>query len=137
MYSQTVTLFNYLSSIDKYAPTLIENIEVQPIYRTTPNLYQTDDVSRVLIIVPYAIDEIGKYIFSNGYKKYYKNPKLWGENINYFTLQNNLDFVIYGDFSTLSNPNLNEVKNDIDDVFLINEIRDFPDDLKHFELTCN
>lgn len=138
MYNQTITLFNYVLSKDDYFRTVISNVEVQPIYSTHPNIYQTDDTSTVLVIIPYSRDDLGEYVItSSGAKKYYKKPKAWRENADYFTIQNDLDFLIVGDFSSLTNVNINNVKNEIDDVFMINKVRDFPYDIKHFEITCN
>lgn len=137
MYNQTITLFNYSSDKDEYFKTLIENVEIQPNYQTVPNLSQTDSNTSVLIIFEYSEDEIGKYIYSRGKKVYYSKPKNWDISSGEFTIQNNTDFIIIGDYTNIENVNLNEIKNSIDDVFVINQFKVFFDELKHFELYVN
>ncbi len=137
MYNQTITLFNYSSDKDEYFKTLIENVEIQPNYQTVPNLSQTDSNTSVLIIFEYSEDEIGKYIYSRGKKVYYSKPKNWDISSGEFTMQNNTDFIIIGDYTNIENVNLNEIKNSIDDVFVINQFKVFFDELKHFELYVN
>lgn len=137
MYNQTITLFNYSSDKDEYFKTLIENVEVQPNYQTVPNLSQTDSDTSVLIIFEYLEDETGKYIYSKGEKIYYSKPKSWDISSGNFTIQNNTDFVIIGDYTNVEEANLNEIKNSIDDVFMINQVKTFFDELKHFEIYAN
>lgn len=134
MYNQTITLFNYSSDKDDYFKTLIENVEVQPNYKTVPNLSQTDSDTSVLIIFEYSEDETGKYIYSKGKKIYYSKPKSWDISSEKFTIQNNTDFLIIGDYTNIEDVNLNEIKNSIDDVFVINQFKTFFDELKHFEI---
>lgn len=138
MYTQTITLFNYLESLDNYSRTVIKGVEVQPIYATTPRVTQTENEESVLIIIRYKKDEHGIYVNTDKGNKYYKSPKQWKENIEYFTLTPNVDFIIVGEY-TLDTPeiNLNDLKNDLDNIFIINKVRDFSDDLKHFEITGN
>lgn len=138
MYRQTITLFNYLDSIDNYSSTVINGVEVQPKYATIPKIYQTDNDSKVLVIIRYQSDESGRYVNTENGKKYYKTPKQWKENPEYFTLNPNFDFLIVGEYIP-ENPeiNLNELKNELDNIFVINEIKDFADDLKHFEIIAN
>ena len=137
MYNQTITLFNYSSDKDEYFKTLIENVEVQPNYKTVPNLSQTDSDTSVLIIFEYSEDETGKYIYSKSKKIYYSKPKSWDISSGKFTIQNNTDFVIIGDYTNVEEANLNEIKNSIDDVFVINQFKTFFDELKHFEIYAN
>jgi len=137
MYNQTITLFNYFSDKDEYLKTLIDGVEIQPSYQTIPNLNQTDSNTSVLIIFEYLEDEIGKYIYSRGKKVYYSKPKNWDISSDEFTIQNNTDFIIIGDYTNIENVNLNEIKNSIDDVFVINQFKVFFDELKHFELYVN
>ena len=137
MFTQTITLFNYLNTKDDYSKTLIDNVEVQPKFITSPDRYGVDNLTKALIIIPYSKDTIGRFILSNNKAKYYLRPKEWNENTSYFTFQNDKDFIIIGDYMNLSDIDLNDIKNSIDDVFIINEVRDYRDDLKHFELIVN
>ncbi len=137
MYNQTITLFNYSSDKDEYFKTLIENVEIQPNYQTVPNLSQTDSNTNVLIIFEYLEDETGKYIYSKGEKIYYSKPKSWDISSGNFTIQNNTDFVIIGDYTNIEEANLNGIKNSVDDVFVINQFKTFFDELKHFEIYAN
>lgn len=137
MFKSTITLFNYLYSSDEYAKTLINNVEIQPIYKTDPQTNDAQNNTKVLIIVPYKADSGGVYVNSGSDIKYYLKPKSWKENTDYFTIQNGFDFIIVGDYSHLTNISLNDIKNKVDDVFVINEVKDFSDDLKHFEIMCN
>lgn len=137
MYNKTITLFNYYESNDEYFYTVIYNVEIQPIYKTIPNTSETSNQSSCLIIIPYNSDDLGNYVNLYENKKYYLKPKKWGGNPEYFTIQNNVDFIIEGIHTDIPDINLNEIKNTMDDVFVINQIKDFSDDLKHFELTVN
>ena len=134
MFKSTITLFNYLYSSDEYSKTIIKNVEIQPIYKTDPQTNDTSNNTKVLIIVPYKADSAGAYVNSGSDKKYYLKPKSWKENTDYFTIQIGFDFIIVGDYSHLTNISLNDIKNKVDDVFVINEVKDFSDDLKHFEI---
>ncbi len=138
MYNQTITLGNYLESEDTYNLLVINNVEVQPIYSVKEDISETNDTSKVLVIIMYSIDNNGKYITASGNKIYYRAPKHWGENEEYFTLQCGKDFILLGEYhSEDPNINLNELKNKNDDIFIINRIDDFQDDLSHFEIICN
>lgn len=137
MFSKTITLFNYYEPNDQYLTTVIPEVEVQPTYKTSPNTTETSNNTSVLIIIPYYSDDIGDYVMTNNDKKYYLTPKKYnGVNTN-FTLQNNTDFIIVGNHESIVDINLNELKNTMDNVFVINQIKDFSDDLKHFEITAN
>lgn len=137
MFLQTITLFNYIQSTDEYSPVILSNVEFQPYYKTYPNTYETSDETGALLIIPLFSDDNGTYALSNNSKKYYLPQKKWQENKDYFTIQNNFDFVIVGDYTHLENINLNELKNNLDDVFVINGFKYFMDDLMHFELYVN
>lgn len=163
MFKSTITLFNYLYSSDEYSKTLINNVEIQPMCSTHPQTNSTQSNTKVLIIVPYKVDSAGAYVNDGNDKKYYLKPKVWAnkvdpgivyvdkksgerhylkqkgwaESIEYFTIQSGLDFIIVGDYSYLTDVNLNEIRNTIPDVFVIGGVKDFSDDLKHFEIMCN
>lgn len=160
MFKSTITLFNYLYSSDEYAKTIIKNVEIQPMCSTDPQTNSTENNTEVLIIVPYKVDSGGAYVNSGSDIKYYLKPKVWAnkvdpgivyvdkksgerhylkqkgwaESIEYFTIQSGLDFIIVGDYSYLTDINLNDIKNKVDDVFVIGGVKDFSDDLKHFEI---
>lgn len=136
MYKQIVTLFNYLSSSDDYISTVINGVEVQPIYATTPKVTNTENDTSVLIIIKCFEDSNGRYIHTENGNKYYKPPKQWKENTNYFTLQPNFDFLILGKYE-IQDISLNELKNNLDNIFMVNQIKDFSDDLGHFEIIAN
>lgn len=139
MYAKIITLFNYIEQNDEYTSTLINNVEFQPIYKTIPNDYETADDTSALVIINYSKDDTGVYVNSNSSKKYYLKPKQWENSSKegYFTIQNNTDFIVLGDYTNLVDVNLNQVKNTTDDVFIINKFKDFMDELKHFELYVN
>lgn len=84
MFKSTITLFNYLYSSDEYSKTLINNVEIQPIYKTDTQTNSTENNTKVLIIVPYKADSGGPYVNDGDDKKYYLKPKLWKENTDYF-----------------------------------------------------
>lgn len=134
MFKSTITLFNYLYSSDEYSKTLIKNVEIQPMCSTDPQTNSTQSNTKVLIIVPYKVDSAGAYVNSGSDIKYYLKPKSWKENTDYFTIQNDSDFIIVGDYSHLTDINLNDIKNKVDDLFVICGVKDFSDDLKHFEI---
>ena len=134
MFKSTITLFNYLYSSDEYSKTIIKNVEIQPMCSTEPQTNSTESGTKVLIIVPYKADSGGVYVNDGNNKKYYLKPKSWKENTDYFTIQIGFDFIIVGDYSHLTNISLNDIKNKVDDVFVVNEVKDFSDDLKHFEI---
>lgn len=137
MFSKTITLFNYYEPNDQYLTTVITGVEVQPTYKTNPKTTETSNETSTLIIIPYYSDDTGNYVMNNKDKKYYSTPKKWnGTNTN-FTLQNNTDFIIVGNHGNIVDINLNDLKNTMDNLFVINQIKDFSDDLKHFEITAN
>lgn len=137
MFLQTITLFNYISSKDEYTPVILSNVEFQPYYKTYPRTYETSDETNALIIINLNSDSEGVYALSKGgSKKYYLPKKKWGENTDYFTIQNNFDFLILDEY-TPPEINLGDAKNTLDNVFVINGFKYFMDDLKHFELYVN
>lgn len=139
MFAEKITLFNYIEQNDEYTSTLIKNVEFQPVYKTVPNDYETADSTSALVIIKYRKDTKGVYVNSDSSKKYYLKPKAWNnsDKDGYFTIQNNTDFVVLGDYTHLIDVNLNQFKNTADDVFMINKFKDFSDELKHFELFVN
>lgn len=139
MFATDITLFNYIEQEDEYIPTLIKGVEFQPKYKTEPNNYDTSDKTSSLIIIPYYKDNNGVYANKNEYKKYYLTPKRWinSNHTEYFTIQNDIDFVMIGNYLYLTEINLNELKNSYDDLFMINQYKDFRDELSHFELIVN
>lgn len=139
MFATKITLFNYLQEQDDYIITLINNVEFQPKYETIPNITETEDKTKSLIIIPYYKDDTGIYVNKDNNKKYYLKPKQWlkASDKQYFTFQTDIDFIIVGDYSYLEDVNLNELKNSYDDLFMINRVKDFTDELKHFELIVN
>lgn len=141
MFDTKITLFNYDINNDNYYTTVIEDTEFQPIYKTIPDTTQTNSDSSILLIIPYNITNGTVYINSDGLKKEYLSPKEWGETANketFFTIQNNFDIVMIGDYSSLSSESLNDLKNQHDNIFMINQVKDFNDPLlSHFEITAN
>lgn len=142
MFQSIITLFNYSAEEDKYYQTIINNAEFQPIYKTEPELIGTDNRSSCLIIIPYNFDKDNEiYINTDTSKSYYSLPKEWEklqDKTGHFTFQNNIDFVVKGNKSDLADVTLNDMKNVYDDVFVINQIKNFEDTiLSHFELTVN
>lgn len=137
MYNQSITLFNYDAEEDDYLKTFIKGVEFQPNYQTIPKVDKTDSDTSALIIIEYFRDDIGKYIYSEGNKIYYASPKTWSLKSQKFTIQNNTDFIIIGNYMDIVEVNLNEIKNSIDNVFIINQFKDFMDELRHFEIYVN
>lgn len=142
MFDTCITLFNYAVSEDTYYSKVINNAEFQPIYKTEPELTGTDNRTSCLVIVPYSFDKDNSiYINTDKDKSYYSKPKEWEkltDKTGYFTLQNDIDFIAKGNRSDLSDVTLNEMKNSYDDVFVINQIKDFSEFIiSHFELTVN
>lgn len=73
-----------------------------------------------------------------GVNKVFKTPKEWNnlENkTNYFTFETGRDFFAKGDFTLLEISSYEQFKHSHDDVFMINAVKDFEDDLKHWEIT--
>ena len=140
MFRNAVTLFNYDEEENIYYPTLLESVELQPNYRTE----FTDDGTRskdlALLIVRYDKDSSGKFIFESSKIKYFTNPKLWNDfttdnKSTYFTLKpGEYDFFIKGDYTSETDVNYEVFKNTYDEIFLIHGVKDFEDDLKHWEI---
>lgn len=142
MFDTCITLFNYSAEEDKYYQTVINNAEFQPIYKTEPELTGTDNRTSCLVIIPYSFDKNNEiYINTDCKQVYYSKPKEWEkltDKTGYFTLQNDIDFIAKGNRSDLTDVTLNEMKNSYDDVFVINQIKDFSEIIiSHFELTVN
>lgn len=141
MFDTTITLFNYDVSNDVYYSTLIINTEFQPMYKTKPDVTQTNDEDSSLIIIPYNIRYGTIYINSDDLKKEYLRPYDFHSKENkslFFTIQNNIDIVMIGDYTNINTVNLNELKNSHDNVFMVNQFKDFKEPLiSHFELVVN
>lgn len=141
MFDTCITLFNYYSKDSTYYPTVIDFTEFQPIYKTEPNLTGTNNLTSCLILIPYNLKYGSIYINSDDTKQYYLSPKEWENKTNkldYFTFQTDIDFVIKGDKSYLTDVTLNDMKNRFDDVFVINQVKNFDKwFVSHFELSVN
>lgn len=141
MFDTKITLFNYDVRNDVYYSTLIVNTEFQPMYKTKPDVTQTNDEDSSLIIIPYNIRYGTIYINSDDLKKEYLNPYDFHSKENksmFFTIQNNIDIVIIGDYTNINTVNLNDLKNSNDNVFMVNKFKDFKEPLiSHFELVVN
>ena len=132
MFTNTITLFNYDEKEDIYYPTLIENVELQPKYKTKFNSSSAESKDTALLIVKYYIGTYGKTPYLS--QKTYKTPKLWNktpsaEKNNYFTFNTGRDFFIKGDYSSMSDVEYETFKNQNDEVFFIHDVKDFEDDL--------
>lgn len=138
MFRNEVTLFNYSEIENKYYPTLFENVEIQPKYKTLFTPESVQDSDSVLLLVKFQKDGFGKFVFKeNGSPKYFLSPKGFNTIENkseYFTLQNSYDFFVKGDFSNETEVIYEDFKNSHDEVFLIHSVKDFEDDLKHWEI---
>lgn len=137
MFSSTITLFNYEESTDKFYPTLFTGTELQPDYKTRFTENTTQDMDMSLLIIKYYISD--NKIYSYGNTKSYKTPKSWdnlttANKSNYFTFQTGRDFFVLGDYSTTVNVDYELFKSQNDDVFFINNVKVFRDDLKHWEI---
>ena len=136
MYKNTVTLFNYDETGNVYYPTLLSNVEFQPNYKTEYTSNSTRDKGITLLIVRYKIDSFGK--IASG--KHFVAPKIWvglsiEDKAKIFTLKpGEYEFFIKGDYSSETDVNYEVFKNTYDDVFLIHGVKDFEDDLKHWEI---
>lgn len=135
MFRNTVTLFNYDEEKDEYIKTLFENVELQSKTRIDFNVDRTEDEDTSLLIIKYYITGIDKKVI--GINKSYKTPKEWSklaEKKNNFTFEAGRDFYAKGDYTLLNITSYEQFKHTHDDVFMINEIRDYEDDLKHWEI---
>ncbi|MDE7425387.1 MAG: hypothetical protein K2N51_17145 [Lachnospiraceae bacterium] len=141
MFDTCITLFNYDASEDTYYGTLIDYTEFQPIYKTEPNVMGTENKTSCLVIIPYTSKKGVIYITSGDTKQYYVPPKEWekrSNKVDCFTFQTDTDFIIKGNKNDLTDVNLNDMKNNFDNVFVINQVKDFDKwFIQHFELTVN
>lgn len=134
MFSSKVTLFNYSESENMYYKTFLENVEFQPYYKTSFDGDFAKDEDSSLLIVNYCIDSGSKKPF--GSERVFKTPKIWETLENkgdFFTLRPGFDFFVKGDFTEV-NSGYEDLKNSYDDVFFIQSVKDFEDDLKHWEI---
>lgn len=134
MFKNVVSLFNFDESNNEYHLTILENVELQSNYRTrfTNDSTLDDDVS--LLIIKYSIVGSDKKISSG---KVFKTPKIWEKLENksdFFTFQTGSDFFMKGRFEKQI-ADYESLKNSYDDVFFIHSVKDFEDDLKHWEVT--
>lgn len=136
MFGKTATLFNYGQQNDEYAYTVINSVEVQPNYISKPTLNGVEDDTKCLLIIPFKVDETGIYLNVDGKNKYYKYPLQWFEDDEYFTLQTDIDFIVLGEHR-IKEPNLNDLKNRFDNLWIINDVKIFYDIIPHFELKVN
>ena len=135
MFLNTVTLFNYDETNNFYYFTLLTNVELQSHYKTNFTDESTVDNDLTLLIVKYQVESGSKKV--QGTEKSFLTPKVWEntqDKSNVFTIQPSRDFFAKGDFTGLSDIDYEELKNTHDDVFFIQSLKDFEDDLKHFEI---
>jgi len=137
LFTTTITVFNFEESTDKFYPTLFTGTEIQPDFKTEFTNRTTDDMDMSLLIIKYYISE--SKIYSYGNTKVYKTPKLWDNlsgtvRANYFTFKPGRDFFVIGNYSTTTNADYEVFKSQNDDVFFINDVKVFRDDLKHWEI---
>ena len=135
MFSNTVTLFNYDETNNSYYSTLITNVELQSNYRASFTDESTVDNDLTLLIVKYQVENGSKKV--PGTEKSFLTPKVWEstqDKSDVFTIQPGRDFFAKGDLTGISDIDYEELKNTYDDVFFIQSLKDFEDDLKHFEI---
>lgn len=133
MFKNVVSLFNFDESNNEYHLTILENVELQSNYRTrfTNDSTFDDDVS--LLIIKYSIVGSDKKISSG---KVFKTPKIWNNLENksgFFTFQTGSDFFMKERFEKQIS-DYESLKNSYDDIFFIHSVKDFEDDLKHWEV---
>lgn len=135
MFSNTATIFSYDESNETYSSTLLQNVELQTHYRTSFTDESTVDNDLTLLIVKYWVENGNKK--TQGNSKTFLTPKLWEslqDKTGSFTIQPGRDFFAKGDLTQLESIDYEELKNTYDDVFFIQSVKDFEDDLKHFEI---
>ena len=135
MFSNTVTLFSYDETNNFYYSTLLTNVELQIHYKASFTDESTVDNDLTLLIVKYRIENGIKKV--QGTEKSFLTPKVWEntqDKLNVFTIQPSRDFFAKGDLTSFSDIDYEKLKNTYDDVFLIQSLKDFEDDLKHFEI---
>lgn len=135
MFSNKVTLFNYDETNNFYYSTLLTNVELQSNYRTNFTDESTVDNDLTLLIVKYRVENGTKKV--QGTEKSFLTPKVWEstqDKSGVFTIQSGRDFFVKGDLTNLNDIDYEELKNTYDDVFFIQSVKDFEDDLKHFEI---
>ena len=141
MFEYTITVFNYDSYNSKYYSKLLYNIEVQPHYKTKPEVRFTTSETSVLIIVPYNMASGEIYIGTDSNKLIYLEPKIWDSKDNKedsITFKTNTDFIVIGDHKDIVDIDFNEIKNTYDNVFTINEVRNYKEfGISHFEIIAN
>ena len=136
MFTNSVTLFNFDEESNKYYKTLLKNVELQSTYQANFTVDSTIDGDVSLLIVNYYLDGVEKKPTSI-LNKSFRTPKVW-KNIankeNYFTFEAGRDFFAKGDYTLLNIINYEQFKHSHDDVFMIHSVKDFEDDLKHWEI---
>lgn len=139
MFRNKVTLFNYDEQENIYYPTLLDEVELQPQYKTRFTSDSTKDLDSALLIVRYKINSDEKTEIGG---KSFKKPKEWelldatGKQ-TYFTFNLGRDFFVLGDFSSVTDVNYEIFKNENDEVFFVHAVKDFDDELKHWEVVGN
>lgn len=137
MFNSTVTLFNYDEEANGYYFTLLENVEFQPSYQTSFENSSTNDEDSCLLVIRYFKEGVNKKVF--GTKKIFKAPKEWSnmtplDKEKHFTLRIGRDFFIKGDYTGTKDINYEGIKDTSDGVFFIHRVKDFEDELSHFEV---
>lgn len=135
MFTNSVTLFNYDETNDKYYKTLFKNVELQVTYQSNFTVDSTVDGDISLLIVNYYMVGVEKKpVYVN---KSFKSPKIWensNNKSNCFTFECGRDFFAKGDYTLFDITNYEQFKHSHDDVFMIHQVKDFEDDLKHWEI---
>lgn len=135
MFTNSITLFNFDEENNKYYKTLFKNVELQSTYQANFTVDSTIDSDVSLLIVNYYLNGVEKQpVYVN---KTFRTPKVWN-NIegkeNYFTFECGRDFFAKGDYTLLNITSYEQFKHSHDDVFMIHQVKDFEDDLKHWEI---
>ena len=135
MFTNSVTLFNYDEKNNRYYKTLFRNVELQSTYQSNFNVDSTIDSDVSLLIVNYYLDGEDKKPIS--VSKSFRTPKVWDsteDKNSYFTFETGRDFFAKGDYTLLNITSYEQFKHSHDDVFMIHQVKDFEDDLKHWEI---
>ena len=134
MFNNNITLFNFDEKSNKYYKTFLPNVELQSNFRTRFTNDSTLDDDASLLIIKYLIKNSEKIAFRT--EKCFKTPKIW-ENLEskeeFFTFQEGKDFFVKGKLLD-ENLNYEELKNSQDGVFFVHSVKDFEDELSHWEV---
>ncbi|GEM_PF-3592090 len=136
LYSQKITLFNFIDSSQQYHSEVLNNVEYQQSYANERALGFDESIDHLIVLIKFKVVNDMKQTLDG--KNFYLPNEFasLSDKTNAFTFQTQRDFVALGDFSNYAFTDLETFKNAFpNNIFIINLWREYLSVLPHWEIT--